>query len=173
MNYFTVVNKWILPAQAFMHSMAEMAIDGKEGNEGVALWLGTHAGDVASISHVVVLRGPGVTRRPQLLVMDDSVLNAITDVCIQMKLVLVGQIHSHGPQGWVELSRTDKTEGIRSPFYLSAVAPYYAQREGIRPTDCGFHVCDINSQFHRLGPADVETRIVISHSSAERVEVHT
>lgn len=158
MSHFSLISSWELPHRAFVLSLEEMARDGVHGNEGVAFWLGTHHGEQARISLVVAARGPDVIKGPELLVIGAETMNSLTDICIERRLVLVGQIHSHGDT-WVDLSHTDRRDGFKSHSYLSAVAPCYARRKDTKVSMCGFHVCAANSVFHRLTPPEITTRI--------------
>src|SRR2546422_785689 len=64
MNFFPKINRWRLPATVLAQSMAEMAIDGREGNEGTCFWLGRREDGEANVSHLVFLRGNGVRKSP-------------------------------------------------------------------------------------------------------------
>ncbi|MER3406785.1 MAG: hypothetical protein C4289_17785, partial [Chloroflexota bacterium] len=82
----------------------------------------------AEITHVVGLRGPGVIKRPDFLRIEPWLLNDVTDLAIDLGVVLVGQVHTHGPGYGTDLSMTDRTYGIAVPFYISVVAPDYGLR---------------------------------------------
>src|SRR5438128_2331576 len=119
MSPYSPVNVWLLPREALSLSMNEMAIDGRLGREGVALWLGKRENAVATITHVVALRGRGVSKRFDLLNISAELLNDVTDVAIDLGIMLVGQIHSHAPNFSTDLSPTDRMYGINVPDYLS------------------------------------------------------
>lgn len=156
--YFPEVHRWHLPDSAFALSLAELAMDGRAGNEGIALWLGQRDAGTAVITHVVALRGPGVIKRPALVHIEPWLLNDVTDVAIAHGLTLVGQIHSHGPGLPTELSYTDCQGGLAVPHYLSVVAPDYALRRGIRIEDCGLYEFVPKRGYEQL---DVSTRISV------------
>lgn len=149
------VSRWDIPEVVMAASLAEMAIDGRHGNEGVALWLGRRDGGVATVSHVLALRGPGVRKKHDLLIIDSAILNDVTDYAIENNVSLVGQIHSHGTFYGTDLSRTDRLYGITVPDYLSLVAPHYAQRPDTRITDCGIHVFRAGVGYVRLSPPEI------------------
>src|SRR5262245_52786057 len=117
MTYFTPVDTWTIPALALAESCREMARDGAEGNEGVALWLGQRRDGCAEVTHVVALRGAGVVKLPDQLVIQSHLLNDVTDIAIELGAVLVGQIHSHAELYGTNLSYADHTFGIRVPYY--------------------------------------------------------
>ncbi len=151
--------RWLLPTSAFSASLAEMAIDGARGCEGVALWLGARDGDLVLVSHVVLLRGDGVVKRPALLGISPAMFNEVTDVALANKLTLVGQIHSHGP-GWpVDLSLIDRSEGLHVGGYLSVVAPDYAMTRNTTIADCGVHEYVKNAGYRRLQQQEIQERI--------------
>src|SRR6266478_6192945 len=93
-DVFPRVESWHIPEMAVADSLREMAQDGSQGNEGIVLWLGRRHRDEATVTHLVGLRGPGITRQPDLLIIEPWLLNEVTDVTIELKVALVGQIHS-------------------------------------------------------------------------------
>jgi len=161
MTTFPTVDRWLIPRDAWRESFEEMARDGRAGNEGVALWLGQSRDGVATVSHVVVLRGPGIVKQPALLMISSALINDITDIAIELGAVLIGQIHAHGP-GWsIDLSHTDRTCGIAHPSYLSVVAPDYGLRPQVGPDQCGVHVYMPRIGFTRLSSADTRRRVTL------------
>lgn len=159
MSFFTPVITWTLPESILSESCREMARDGAEGNEGVALWLGRRWGGQAEVTHLIVLRGPGVVKRPDQLVIRPGLLNEVTDHAIELGVTLVGQIHSHGELFGTDLSYADHTLGIKVPYYLSLVAPDFAVRPVTRLEDCGIHVFEPGTGFRRLSAAEAGRRI--------------
>lgn len=159
MSYFPHVGQWRLPTAAFSVSLEEMASDGAMGNEGVALWLGRRDSGIATITHVVALRGPGVIKRPALIDITAALFDDVTDVAIGLGVSLIGQIHSHGPWHGVDLSETDRTRGIGVPGYLSLVAPAYACSPGTDLRDCGVHVFVAQTRYVRLSSAEAVRRV--------------
>jgi hypothetical protein len=165
MSFFTPIATWRLPESALAASCREMARDGVAGNEGVALWLGRRGDGQAEITHVVALRGPGVLKRPDQLVIRPHLLNEVTDLAIELDVMLVGQIHSHGELYGTDLSYADHTFGIKVPYFLSLVAPDFALRPHTRLEDCGIHVFEPGSGFRRLHTVEAADRIRLMPSS--------
>lgn len=161
MTFYSPINIWRIPESALAASLEEMARDGVRGDEGVALWLGRRGSGQAEVTHVVVLRGAGVIKRPDQLVIQPSLVNEVTDLAIVLGVVLVGQIHSHGDQFGTDLSYADRTFGIRVPYYLSLVAPDYALRPQTRLQDCGVHVFEPGRGFRRLPVAEIGQRLQV------------
>src|SRR5216683_1420332 len=167
----TLRDAWHLPASAFHLSMAEMARDGAFGNEGIALWFGRRGDGRRTITHVVGLRGPGIQRHPNLLVLSDRLMNEVTDFALAANVKLIGQIHSH-PGTFVDLSLPDREHGIKVPSYLSVVAPYYALRPDIRIDDCGVHVFEAQHGYRRLRSDEVARQLqIVTAIEASFVEI--
>jgi len=161
MTYFSIPEHWRIPEAALRHSFAEMAEDGQRGCEGIAMWLGHYDGNTAIVTHVARLRGPGILKEPDRLLISADLVNDLTDVAIENNLTLIGQIHSHGPLHTTNLSETDKRYGIAVPGYLSAVAPDYALRSETTISECGLHVFIPGKSWPRLSPTEVRQRISI------------
>ncbi len=160
-SFFSPISTWHVPVSALAESLREMARDGLLGNEGVALWLGRRGDGRAEVTHMVTLRGPGVIKRPKQLVLQPELINEVTDLALELGVVLVGQIHSHSELCGTDLSYADRTFGITVPYYLSLVAPDYALRPRTRLEDCGVHVFEPSTGFRRLSPAELSRRILL------------
>jgi hypothetical protein len=171
-RYFPRVATWQLPKQALRDSLAEMARDGAQGNEGIALWLGTRESGVARVTHLVALRGPGIIKRPDQIIVHPTLLNEVTDVAITLHVSLIGQIHSHGQGYGTDLSRTDEAYGIATPYFLSLVAPDYALRPHTRLEDCGVHVFEPGQGYRRVLRSEIAERVrLVSHDVAPMITV--
>lgn len=160
---------WRLPKAALRASIIEMEPDGARGCEGVALWLGRKFGPVASITHVVGLRGPGVVKRPDHLSISAELLNELTDIMTDLGVYLVGQIHSH-PGAWVDLSEADKHFGIQADGYLSVVAPYFASKPGADLGEYGFHAYE-GRRWRRMGPVERPWRVRMTSGAIGEIVV--
>jgi hypothetical protein len=161
MTTFPIPRRWQIPEAAMHHSFVEMARDGARSCEGIAMWLGRHEGDTAIVTHIARLEGPGIRKGPDLLAISASLVNDLTDVAIEHKLTLIGQIHSHGPWHTTDLSEVDKRCGIAVPGFLSAVAPDYALRQGTTLDQCGLHVFLPPQGWVRLSREEVADRFSI------------
>jgi hypothetical protein len=162
MPLFSKIQTWQLPGIALTESLVEMARDGREGNEGVVLWLGRRFQGHSQITHLVGLRGPNIVRRPDYLQIEPELLNDVADLTIELNVSLVGQIHSHGVGYETDLSITDRRYGIAVPYFLSVVAPDYGLRQGTTITDCGIHVFEPDFGFRRLSSTEAAERIQIT-----------
>lgn len=169
MTYFPKPDRWLIPHAAWTEAFKEMARDGLNGNEGVALWLGKHGDGTATITHVVKLRGRDVHRQPALLEIGADTMNEVTDLTIEYAATLVGQIHAHGQGYGTDLSLTDRRYGIAVPGYLSLVAPDYAMRPSTSVVECGVHVFKAGFGFRRLSNDEVERRIEVTDSADVQV----
>jgi len=160
-SFFPRVDKWVIPKSALADSIREMARDGRKGNEGVMLWLGRRQGGCAEITHLVALCGSGVIKEPDRLIITSGLLNQVTDLAIELGVVLVGHIHSHGPGHGNGLSFTDRKFGICVPYYLSVVASNYAMEGNTGVSDCGVYVYDPELGFQRMPHDELRKRIIL------------
>lgn len=157
-DYFAIPARWELPNYVWKQSFEDMARDGAVGREGVALWLGQIDDDVAVATQVVLLRGPGVLKRPNQLAISADLMNLVSDEALERGLILVGQVHSHGPFASTDLSYPDRHLGITEPGYLSLVAPNFATNHDTQLHDCGVHVHEGQSGWRRLSESELSRR---------------
>lgn len=148
-QYFPPTRLWRIPKAAIEDSLAEMAIDGLKGREGLVLWLGKDHAETAEVTHLVRLRGPLIQKRRDVINIHPALLNDVADIAIERAVRLLGQVHTHGPGYRLDLSWTDRESGIKVPSYLSLVAPDYAQtRTPVH--DWGVHVFAREAGYVRL-----------------------
>lgn len=158
---------WILPQAAMDRSFDELAMDGVRHREGIALWAGVTAGNASTptvrVTHVILLRGPGVRRGLGSISIAPELLNEVTDALavIGDDVYLLGQIHGHPPEVSTDLSEVDIAYGIRTPQYLSVVAPDFGMFEPARIQECGVHVFEPHAGWRRLTSGEVSSRIDI------------
>jgi hypothetical protein len=161
--YFSETRVWRIPQVAIEDSLDEMAHDGARGHEGIVLWLGKDADEIAEVTHLIRLRGPLVEKRTEFINIDPALFNDVADAAIEHGLRLIGQVHSHGPGYGVDLSPTDRIHGIHMPFYLSLVAPDYAQTR-VPVHDWGVHVYTREAGYVRLSRDEARNCLQITDS---------
>lgn len=162
MNFFPEIKHWQIPKYAWTESFLEMARDGSVGNEGISLWLGDRQDDGnAVITHLVLLRGPHIEKSPVNITILPQLLREVHQKAREEGVVLLGQIHSHGPLYGVNLSPTDREYGIKVPNYLSVVAPDFAMRGFTGVAACGVHEFHSKSGFRRLRAKEVTSRLAL------------
>src|SRR6266516_1608422 len=79
-RYFPRLARWSLPMAAIEASRDEMAIDGRQGNEGTALWLGHRRDGMGLLRTVVRLRGNGIVKAPDYMSISPELINEVADV---------------------------------------------------------------------------------------------
>lgn len=157
-DFFAMPERWVLPGFIWKQSLEDMALDGAKGCEGVALWLGRHHEGAAVISACVLLRGPGVVKRPNHLSISAGLMNQVTMAALELDLILIGQVHSHSPLASTDLSYPDRYLGITERGYLSVVAPEFAQNPATRLAHCGVHVHEGEAGWRRMAAAEISSR---------------
>lgn len=167
----TVPHRWTVPQAALDRSYEELVADGARDREGIALWGGIAqpcaGGDAVRVTHVILLRGPGVVRGRGYIGISPELLNDVTDALATLDgdVYLVGQIHGHPPFASTDLSEVDIAYGIRTPQYLSVVAPNYGMAFPARFAECGVHVFEPRAGWLRFAPAEVAARMSVPSAS--------
>ena len=93
--FFSKVTKWAFPADALEVAFSELRLDGVRSTEGIALWLGHRSAGIASVTHMVYLRGSGLLKTEYHIRVSHDLFNEVTDSAINLGKTLIGQIHSH------------------------------------------------------------------------------
>jgi hypothetical protein len=157
MSLFPKISKWLVPERLLDESLAEMCLDGRNGDEGICLWLGVRNEQecTATISHLVRLRGSGIRKSPGNIQIEPRVMREVHHAAQELRLILVGQIHSHGRSYGVNLSYVDIKYGVSVPYYLSVVAPDYAMTAKTQWKDCGTHIYFPGTGYKRVSPGGV------------------
>ena len=168
--FFTKVTQWVFPRDALEVALAELRLDGDRSTEGIALWLGDRKSGVASVSHMVYLRGSGLFKTEYHIRVSPGLINEVTDSAINLGKTLIGQIHSHPADSGVDMSPSDEAGTPHVPYYLSIVVPDLAQRDRTEFVDCGVHVFDPRRGFRRLSPRQIRSRIALTgNESVHRI----
>lgn len=158
MSLYEPVDTWVMPMTYLRDSIAEMAPDGMNGNEGITLWAGTLESGVARLSLLIGLHGPDIEKNPLYIKISCDLFNRVSALCRTRGLTLLGQIHSH-PKTFTDLSDVDRRYGIGVPYFLSVVAPHYAQRADTGWDDCGVHIFESKKGFRRMTVSEARTKI--------------
>ena len=159
MSAYEPVERWKVPGDLLARSLDLMRPDGADGCEGIGLWLGIAESAKVTITHLIEIPSIWVEKQPYFLRINELAFDAVGDVCDRDGCYLVGQIHSH-PGTFVDLSFADREYGIQAPYFLSVVAPHYAQQHGTRWGDCGVHQFLSDVGFRRLTAAEVQSRVI-------------
>jgi hypothetical protein len=149
---------WYLPKDLVGASIEIMRPHGAQGNEGLALWLGT-SDDAQRIrvTHAIEIYGSGFVTAPLQMRLSLRAMATLTELADRLDRYLVGQIHSH-PGNFTDLSVVDKELGIRVPDYLSVVCPHYAQLSDVTLRDCGLHMFE-DAKYRRLSSVEISRQV--------------
>lgn len=161
MSLYEETKRWRVPNRALAECLKEMEPDGRRGNEGIVLWLGTVADGVATLAHLVALRGLGIRKTPDQIHIKPDLFNEVSIFAEAKDLILIGQIHSH-PGTFTDLSPTDIKYGVSTPYFLSLVAPHYAQDPRTTWQGCGVHLYEPKKGFRRLRASEVTDRVTFT-----------
>lgn len=171
MNFFPKINRWTIPTNALEQSIADMAADGRNGNEGTCFWLGQRGRAEAEISDVFFLRGGGVRKSPRNVRVSAELMREVHERAQELGLILLGQIHSHSALCGVDMSASDHAFGISVPFFLSIICPNYAQNPMTTIRECGVHVFLPGKGYVRLSEEQVERKMLFVPGQMARTSI--
>ncbi|MBX9572173.1 MAG: hypothetical protein K2X77_24985 [Candidatus Obscuribacterales bacterium] len=160
MSYYTPITSWTVPKHGWYKAFEEMEDDGRQGNEGTCFLVGSRKDEIARITDLAFLRGPGIEKHPDLITISDDLIHELALKIAGSDRCILGQIHSHGINYSTNLSQTDHRYTMRVPGFLSIVAPNYAQ-EIVTPEECGVHVFETSYGFRRMQPQEARVRLNI------------
>ena len=144
-----------------VNQLRSSAVDGRKGNEGIILWLGRREEKTAFITHLALLRGRGITKKPDYLSVSPALVNEVTESARSLEVKIVGQAHSHGRLYSTNLSPIDKTGGFQAPFFLSIVVPEYGLRKSTAIANCGVHVYELPNGYRRLQTDEITSSLKV------------
>lgn len=168
MSLYEEITSWKMPGNVLSESIRLMSPDGRKGNEGIVMWLGRIQAGIGTVTHLVAFEDNLLCKRPDYLQIPSAVMNAVADISEKMGVVLIGQIHSH-PGNFVDLSMADRRYGISAPYYLSVVAPYYAQKPDTNWRQCGVHQFVTHLGFRRFSADETARRISVMPAQMSKI----
>lgn len=160
-DYFPTTTHWVLGRELVEKTMVELARYGREGREGIVFWLGRHDRETAHVTHVVFARGGGVISNRELLEVSAELLNGVGALCDELKLVWVGQAHSHAGRR-TDMSLPDRRLGATSPYFLSVIVPFFASDRRTTIADCGVHLMDPVAGWRSLTRVEIASAITVN-----------
>ena len=166
LSYFPRIQNWLIHASGWRETLDELALDGKRANEGIVLWLGKRKEELGIITQLFFLRGPGIIKQPNFLMISADLMNQVTEEALRLEVKLLGQAHSHGSSYYTDLSHTDIEGGIAFPHYLSIVVPDYGLRKETCIADCGVHIFEEGGRFRRFSRGESRSRISLDKTTS-------
>lgn len=149
------IRQWNLSRQIFDKGLEALSREGMEGSEGIVFWLGRRHDGIADITHLVTVPRSKFIHTFVSLTVPPETINAITDICVNEAVAIIGQAHTHPPGYPTDLSVSDRLGGFTIPYFLSVVVPDFAQTKIDSIFGCGVHVYYPKIGYKRLSYKEV------------------
>jgi hypothetical protein len=169
-KFFPQISKFILSAPLLEASVKILQAEGRFKVESILFWAGTVQEGIATVSHILVPKGPGVFQRPLHIRVDESIIAALCDVLDPPRLVLLGQVHTHLADAFHSYS--DDHFSFDTPGLLSAVVPNAGRDGADRWSEWAFFECLGGPEFKPLENEELDRRLTIGSHDVEIHEIH-
>lgn len=169
-KFFPHISKFVLSPSLLEATVKALQAEGRFEVESILFWAGTVSGGIATVTDVLVPKGPGVFQRPLHIRVDEGIIAALCDVLDPPRLVLLGQVHTHLEEAFH--SYTDDHFSFSTPGLLSVVVPN-AARDGVtRWNEWAFLECHGGSEFRLLKNEELAERLSIESHDIRIHEIH-
>jgi hypothetical protein len=169
-KFFPQISKFLLSVPLLEATVKILQTEGHFKVESILFWAGTVRKGNATVSHILVPKGPGVFQRPLHIRVDDSIIAALCDVLDPPRLVLLGQVHTHLADAFH--SYADDHFSFDTPGLLSVVVPNGARDGAGRWSEWAFFECLGGPEFRPLENEELNRRLTIGTREVEIHEIH-
>src|SRR5207245_10681146 len=124
-KFFPHISKFVLSPSLLEATIKALQTEGRFKVESILFWAGTVSGGIATVTDVLVPKGPGVFQRPLHIRVDEGIIAALCDVLDPPRLVLLAQVHTHLDEAFHSYTHDHFTFG--TPCLLPLVVPIAAR----------------------------------------------
>ncbi len=169
-KFFPHISKFVLSPSLLEATVTALQAEGRFEVESILFWAGTVSCGIATVTDVLIPKGPGVFQRPLHIRVDEGIIAALCDVLDPPRLVLLAQVHTHLEEAFH--SYTDDHFSFGTPGLLSVVVPN-AARDGVpRWSEWAFLECLGGSEFRLIENEDLDRRLSIESHDVRIHEIH-
>src|SRR6266404_451103 len=147
-KFFPHISKFALSPSLLEATVKTLQAEGCFEVESILFWAGAVSGGVATVTDVLVPKGPGVFQHPLHIRVDERIIAALCDVLDPPRLVLLAQVHTHLEEAFH--SHTDDHFSFGTPGLLSVVVPNAARDGARRWNEWAFFECLGGSEFRLI-----------------------
>ena len=160
-KFFPKISKFALSPSLLEATTKALQAEGRFEVESILFWAGTVSGGIATVTDVLIPKGPGVFQRPLHIRVNEGIIAALCDVLDPPRLVLLAQVQTHLEEAFH--SHTDDHFSFGTPGLLSVVVPNAARDGATRWNEWAFLECLGGSEF----------RLIENEELAERLRMHS
>ena len=169
-KFFPHISKFVLSHSLLEATIKALQDEGRFEVESILFWAGTVSGGIATVTDVLVPKGPGVFQRPLHIRVDERIIAALCDVLDPPRLVLLAQVHTHLEEAFH--SYTDDHFSFGTPGLLSVVVPNAARDGATRWNDWAFLECLGGSEFRIIENEEFAERLPLESHVVRIHEIH-
>jgi len=169
-KFFPRISRFVLSFPLLEATVKTLQTEGHFEVESILFWAGTVSGGIATVTDILVPKGPGVFQHPLYIRVDDRIIAALCDVLDPPRLVLLAQVHTHLEEAFH--SPTDDHFSLGTPGLLSVVVPNAAQDRVARWDEWAFFECLGGSGFRVIKNGELIERFSIGSHGVGSHEIH-
>jgi hypothetical protein len=169
-KFFPHISKFVLSPSLLEATIKALQAEGRFEVESILFWAGAVSGGIATVTDVLVPKGPGVFQRPLHIRVDEGIIAALCDVLDPPRLVLLAQVHTHLEEAFH--SYTDDHFSFGTPGLLSVVVPNAARDGATRWNEWAFLECLGGSEFRLIENEEFAERLSIESHDVRMHEIH-
>jgi hypothetical protein len=169
-RFFPQISQFVLSRSLLDETVRVLQTEGRYKVESILFWAGTVRDGIATVSDVLVPKGPGVIKRPLQVSVDDRTIAALCDILDPPRLVLLGQVHTH--IGSAFHSYTDDHFCFETAGFLSVVVPHGARKGAGEWRKWAFFECRGGPRFKALTKSDLKRRFAIGSHNGQVHEIN-
>jgi hypothetical protein len=158
-KFFPPISTFVLSRHLLEVTVNVLQTEGQFKVESILFWAGTVRDGIATVSDILVPKGPGVIQQRSLVRVDDQIIAALCDVLDPPRLVLLGQVHTHLAAAYH--SYTDNHFCFETPGFLSVVVSRAGRDGAERWREWAFFECLGGPEFQPLTKRIVRRRFTM------------
>jgi hypothetical protein len=170
-KYFKPIETFALPATLLDETLIALRAEGGFSVESLVFWGGSVDSGKATITHVFVPKGEGVSKHPLQVRVDDHVIAALCGQLDPPRLMLLGQVHTHRDEAFH--SPSDDRFSLDTPGYLSLVVPNFGRGDASAWHEWAVYECQGRGRFRPMDAVERSRRLLIAPDGAVTIhDVH-
>jgi hypothetical protein len=169
-RFFPHISQFVLSATLLEATIKALQAEGRFEVESILFWAGAVSAGIATVTDVLVPKGPGVFQGPLHIRVDEAVIAALCDVLDPPRLVLLAQVHTHLEEAFH--SYTDDHFSFGTRGLLSVVVPNAARDGAARWNEWAFLECLGGSEFRLIENEELARRLSIESHDVRIHEIH-
>ena len=169
-KFFPRINKFVLSPALLEATIDVLQTEGRFEVESILFWAGAVSGGIATVTDVLVPKGPGVVQHPFNIRVSEAVIAALCDVLDPPRLVLLGQVHTHLEEAFHSYADDHFSLGTRG--LLSVVVPNAARGGTTSRDQWAVLECLGGSEFTLIEGDELSQRFYMGSHDVRIHEIH-